>query len=647
MKTFSWHRFLLTFLLSCFLSCSHQSEWERTVAWKDFELANLPGRKEYPDAGAVILLDEGSMEIFGSGELGFSVYEQHSIIKILAQQGHRYANVVIPYGSSSTVDEIQARTISPEGKITILNESNVFDVSLYPNFVFFSDQRAKIFTLPGVKNGSVVEYRYKISIHNRTFWHSWTFQHDVPTVRSRFTLVKPSEWEAPFRIYGMKLEPKVTSPPAGFKSLHLWEARDIAPVPLEVGMPSRIEQTSRLAIAPLGFKTWRDVSQWYHRLSAPQMVCGADAKAVVQQLTAGATSNEERLRRIYEWVRDRIRYVAVEIGIGGFQPHPTDDVFTNLYGDCKDMTTILCALAQEAGLEVCQVLVSTWPNGKPDTSFPSPLQFNHAIAYAPSIGDGGTWMDATEKGCPFGELPWYDQGLPVLVVDAKGENQIKIAPRRGAMQNRTLLRWDVRLEPDQSGRVQGETNVWGSPAAELREQLMYMSADRRRQWVEAYIASRCSGAKVDSFEIAGDDPVSDPLKISYAFRARTLAMRRGTELSLRPGEITMSDLPEYFSSSSRLHPVRFRFGATSDLELTIHIPEGWAVANPEVNDSLHSLYGMATWQWSAHGRSMNISSAFTLSGEEVPSSRYAELQSFLDGVRERDRRELVLVKSLP
>ena len=88
------------------------------------------------------------MEVFGRGELGFSVFEQHRIVKVFDSRGERFANVVIPYGGRSEVVAIEARTISPDGTIVVLDENDIYDVSLYPNFVFFSDQRAKLFTLP-------------------------------------------------------------------------------------------------------------------------------------------------------------------------------------------------------------------------------------------------------------------------------------------------------------------------------------------------------------------------------------------------------------------------------------------------------------------------------------------------------------------
>jgi hypothetical protein len=108
-----------------------------------------------------------------------------------------------------------------------------------------------------------------------------------------------------------------------------------------------------------------------------------------------------------------VRYIAVEIGIGGYQPHDAEEIVTKRYGDCKDMVTAICALARRADVPVLPVLISTHDNGKPDTTLPSPLQFNHLIAFAPDVREEGVWMDATEKACRFTVLPWYDQATAV------------------------------------------------------------------------------------------------------------------------------------------------------------------------------------------------------------------------------------------
>ena len=627
-----------------FSSCAHRGDWAKRVDWKEIDFENIPGQDEYPDAGAIVLLDEGEMEIFDNSQTGLSVFEQHRVVKILNTSGHRYLNIAIPYGPQTKVDKIQVRTISPEGKITVLDDEKIFDITFYPNFVFYSDKRAKLFTIPAVDDGSLIEYRYRLNIGSLTFWHSWNFQDVVPTLLSRFTLIEPPEWDVHYRLYGIDLEPYVEESPAKFKNTYIWEIRDIPPLKSEFGMPPARETVARLALAPVGIGSWDDVAQWYYDLSEPQIKGGSGVKNLASTLTQGVTDDRERLRLIYEWIRDHIRYIAVSIGIGGYQPHPAEEILRNRYGDCKDMTTLLCSLTREVGIDAYEVLVSTWHHGIPDTTLPSQLQFNHAIAYCPTVGERGVWMDATAKGCPFDHLPWYDQGLPVLVVGDEGKALLPTTPRVPSDSNRTVIDWRVELDSSGTAVVEGKSLIWGAYASDLREELIHTSNHSQRQWLETWLASRCVGAVLDSFRIGGKDPVQDPLTLSYAFRTRTFAVCRSAGMTFRPGSVSAFDLPDYFRSESRVHPIRILYGLRNELNLSVHLPEGWTVEEPSLYESLESCFGSAEWSWSFDGDIFQSQSTVLLGGDDITPDQYQEFRRFLDGIRERDLRDVVIKK---
>ena len=650
MRLFSWFlmrfRFyqIHIFCLLCLMNCSHMGDWAKRVDWKELEFENVPGQEEYPDAPAIILFDEGKMEIYDVGEEGLSVFEQHRIVKILNSRGHRYLNIAIPYSPDTKVDHIQARTISPNGKITILNEEEVYDITFYPFFVFYSDKRAKLFTLPAVEDGSIIEYRYRVNIRTYTFWHAWYFQDTAPTLFSRFKLEWPSEWEVHYRMYGLDLEPEMDESPPTFKNTYIWEARDVPPIKTEFGMPPLHKRAARLSLAPLGINAWDDVSWWYHRMSEPRIEAGEGVKTLAARLTAGMDSDEEKLRHIYDWVRDNIRYIAVSIGIGGFQPHPAEEILKNRYGDCKDMTTLLCSLAREAGIDAHEVLVSTWQNGKPDTTLASQLVFNHAIAHCPTVGDAGIWMDGTAKGCPFGRLPWYDQGLPVLVVGEEGTASLPITPQLPPDSNRTLIDWHVTLESMGSARIEGTSVIHGSPAVELREEFIYSSEEDREEWLEAWLAQRCPGVVLDDFKITGIDPVADPLRIAYAFHTHHFALDRPEEMAFCPGDAAPFGLPDYFRSEERVHPIQFRHGFRNELRLTVELPDGWKVTEPSLSDSLISHFGSATWEWFIDDDGFHVKSMIRLIGRDIMPEAYREFRDFIDEKQVRDLRQVVLRK---
>jgi hypothetical protein len=609
--------------------------------WTKAELDSLPVQRDYPEVGAVVLSNEGTMEVHTQKDLPFSVFEEHKVIRILNDRGKRHANIVIPYSTRSEVREISARTVSPRGAATTLDNATVYDISLYPNFVFYSDQRAKIFTLPAVEDGSIIEYRYQLVIHDPVLWHAWNFQESIPTVRSTFTLVEPSEWKILYRSYGSVKEPEIKTAPQGFKSTYRWEMKHVPALKAELAMPPQEELLTRLALAPIEFKSWNDVARWFHDLWSPRLSAGTEIKELAAGITKGAAGNEEKLRRIFQWVQSQVRYMAVEIGIGGFQPHPAEDVCTNRYGDCKDMTALLCALAREAGIGVYPAFISTWINGKPDTSLPSPLEFDHVIVSAPGIGSGDMWLDATDKGCPFGELPWYDQGLPVLIVQKDGKAELATTPCVTFEHNATEMEWSIRLDTAGNAVVEGRSLCTGAAAAALRNDLIRMAPEDRRSWFEIYLAKQCSGTRLDSFAVAGLPPSGDSLSFIYSFTARKFAERNSRHLILHPWSVAMLDLPDYFRARERTHPLRFQFGERTRARITILLPDNVLPAAAG-RDTVHSQFGAAGWQWSYDGPVLTASKEYYFIGDEIEPMLYPAFRQFLDDIRQSDNRELIL-----
>ena len=188
-------------------SCASMKDWASRVDWEGISLDSIPGKEAYPDAGSIIVREVGKMEIIGNPESRTSLFDYHTIEKILNECGHDRLNIAIPYYAGTTVEAVAARTISPDGKITVVTPDEVYEVTYYPNFIFYSDQRAKMFTMPAVENGSIIEYRYRLRIQGSTFWHGWEFQQAQPILHSKFTLITPSAWSVLYKMYNTEIQP--------------------------------------------------------------------------------------------------------------------------------------------------------------------------------------------------------------------------------------------------------------------------------------------------------------------------------------------------------------------------------------------------------------------------------------------------------
>src|SRR5206468_9062578 len=131
------------------------------------------------------------------------------------------------------------------------------------------------------------------------------------------------------------------------------------------------------------FSDWAAVSRWYEAMAKGR----GDVTPAIATAAAGRGTSEgdpsalERILASATMVRDRVRYVAIELGIGGYQPRPASETLSRLYGDCKDKGTLLQAVLAARGITSYPLLVNA--GGRMAIPDSSPvLVFNHLILAA-------------------------------------------------------------------------------------------------------------------------------------------------------------------------------------------------------------------------------------------------------------------------
>lgn len=210
---------------------------------------------------------------------------------------------------------------------------------------------------------------------------------------------------------------------------------------------------------------WEQVGSWYERLTAEVPRGTEPVRAKARELTAGLSGKREKLEALLDFARRQVRYVAVEVGIGGYRPHTPREVLERRWGDCKDKSFLLIDLLREAGIEAWPVLVLSQGEDRVDREFPSPFQFNHLIvavspeglglAEADPVASGYLFIDPTQ---PLGALSWLHpstQDQEALVIRG-GRGELVRTPIRQQSEGRKLT-VDVSLTP--SGEATGEAKL--------------------------------------------------------------------------------------------------------------------------------------------------------------------------------------------
>src|SRR5258708_5637746 len=127
-----------------------------------------------------------------------------------------------------------------------------------------------------------------------------------------------------------------------------------------------------------GIQSWRDLGAWYLGLTRGRRDASPEIKQKVADLTAAVPTMLGKMQALASFVQNDVRYVAIELGIGGHQPHPAAEVFSHRYGDCKDKVTLLSTMLKEIGVESYYVLINT-ERGSVTAATPPNLAFDHAI----------------------------------------------------------------------------------------------------------------------------------------------------------------------------------------------------------------------------------------------------------------------------
>ncbi len=192
-----------------------------------------------------------------------------------------------------------------------------------------------------------------------------------------------------------------------------------------------------------GFGDVGDLYNWYSYLYKKSVNKPDELKAKVTELTTGKTTDIEKVKSIFYWVQDNIRYIAFEDGLAGFIPATAQEVYKTKYGDCKGMANLMTQMLKLAGLEAYMTWIGT-RHIPYDYTLPSLAVDNHCISTV-ILGGKEYFLDGTEKYIPFGDYAWRIQGKEVLI--GKGDKYaIKKVPVLDKEKSKILTQTTFKLE---------------------------------------------------------------------------------------------------------------------------------------------------------------------------------------------------------
>jgi len=550
------------------------------------QAAAKPPAKYAAETNAVVLLDDVTLTVTGPGQADET---RRRIVRILRPQGRDESKLHVYVGPGDKVQGIHAWTIDSGGVQYEVKDKEFIEVSPYQE-ALYSDVRYRAVDAPAGNPGSVIGWEYTIRRHIwMDQWH-WFVQEDIPVEETRLTLQLPVSWE-----YKASWANQVAQQPAQTGANRWqWICLNLAGIPEEHLRPNAEALAGHLELAfyepaaASNLGSWKAIGDWYYKLADGRRNPSPEMSARVQQLTAGATTFDAKVRALTSFLQSDVRYVEISIGIGGYQPHPAADVYRSRYGDCKDKVTLLSSMLKEAGIDSEYVLVDS-ERGVVKPDVPSTL-FNHAIlaidlpkdvppnAYrSVSTTTSGTCyliFDPTDEYTPVGDLRTALQGSYGLLVTKSGGELIKL-PVLSPDTNRFDREGKFTLQTDGSLSGTVTERFTGTHAARQRAWLATADESERAKSLDHRLSESLKNVSVQQLKVQDLTAHDKDLTLTYQLTAQGYAQKTGPLVLVR-GRVLGEKAIE-INWAKRKFPIELS-GATSEKDsYEIQIPPGFAV----------------------------------------------------------------------
>lgn len=634
-----WIRHRITkdarFALIIWLACTGIPVVAGTPDWLKQAAENqLPTYSDDPDA--VVLLDERVTTVSAGGEVRTTYRKAY---KILRPAGRTRGIVYVYFDNETQLTFLKGWSITAQNEQYEAKEKDAFETAAFSEGLY-QDTRYKLLQIPGAHPGSVIGYEYQQRQRPFVQQAIWSFQDKIPVRHARFTLEIPRAW----RYHAYWRNHATLNPQQTGENRWTWDLTDIEAIPLEPEMPPWKSVAGGLGISFASgesLSSWDQIGRWYAQLTSGTSESTPSIRDKAREVVAGASDPMEKIRRLASYVQHAVRYVAIEIGIGGYQPHAAQDVLASGYGDCKDKANPLKTMLREVGIDSYFILLNS-DRDYITSDFPSPLDFDHAIlaihppdsAVTPDIFAAfrseklGKLLvfDPTDTSTPIGYLSPSLQANRGLLVTAAGGELVTL-PLLPPSMNRTLRIATLILDKDGTlkGTIQEVRS--GSSATDLRQRMLNAPSNQRQRIVEDILTDLVDGAILTSATVSDLKELSPTFSLKYDFTVRAYAEHAGNLFLFRSCALGRKGRT-LLEGTPRKQPVEFSHTASEGDVVDISFPTGYVLE--EMPEAVEYEYPFATYKSEIRVAQhvLHYSRSYELKDVLVPVERMDDLKKF-------------------
>ncbi len=360
-----------------------------------------------------------------------------------------------------------------------------------------------------------------------------------------------------------------------------------------------------LKLALAGHPSWKMKSKWSYQHNEPQFIISPEMKAAVDEIIAGATDAHDKMFRLLHWVADEVRYVGLDMGPGeGHKVHPTDEIFRDRAGVCKDKAAVLVSMLRAAGFDAYFVMTLAMEQ---TLDVPADDKFNHGVVAVRLPDSNWEFLDPTWAPDNRPLFNYLEQEQPILIASPEGCD-LKHIPYAPPEKSPLHVTAETSLNKDGSASIAMIIETDGYFDGRFRRKIGYYPRNMRSTVFQHLIEDLSPHARLTAYSFTDTTDFETPVKIKIQADIPDAADILGKDCYFTPllAHQLLNNRYEsdylFLPASEKNRSLPVELACTRDIRFqeTIHYPKGFNLQDlpPEitatsptldVNCSVHKL----------------------------------------------------------
>lgn len=572
-------------------------------------------------------------------------YNYRKVVTVLNDESDAHREVVF-YDKDSKIRRFKANLYDAFGNlIRKIDKDEIKDFSAVADFSIYQDDRVQVLEIRHSQYPYTVEVEYEMRVAGHRFctYPTWYIQQFGTAVeQGKLVLDLPAGMKFHQQVLNIELASEKREDKN--REIYTWSVDQLKAPRSESYLPPKTQILPVVITAPDHFQwdkyegsmaSWDAYGQFMGKLFAGRDELPEATRAEIQQMVSDTEDPGEKVRRLYRYLQDNMRYVSVQLGIGGWQPFDAAYVNDKRYGDCKALSNYMKSILSVAGVHAYPALIYNGDaNYEVQEDFTVP-RFNHMILYVPGED---LWLECTSNSFPPGYIGQGNSNRNALLITEQG-GELRRTPVHAQEDNIEAHRALVQLSENGQAGLEVASNYTGADHEIFRSLKNQLSLEDQKKWLLKQ--QEDAGFSLQDYQLECDKEQPQSW-LRYTAQVNHYAQKAGKRLFVPVKSISPAlSIPP--NNDHRLYPVNLSRSYTERDTMILHLPEGFTVESaPEPTLEIDADFGSYRYSLQLEGQQVTYIRELIIKACQLPADRYAHFRDFYKAVVKADGAQLVL-----